>query len=58
LHISSTAANRKALEQLGAREKKLLLVPGAGFLFREPGALGEVSRLASDWFLRWLRTAD
>jgi len=32
-------------------EKQLALVPGASPLFEEPGALEEVARLASSWFL-------
>lgn len=47
--------NRAALEQLGSIEKKLTVVPGAGHLFEEPGALEEVARLATAWFLRHLR---
>jgi putative phosphoribosyl transferase len=31
-----------------------VLVPGAGHLFEEPGALQEVTRLAVEWFDRWL----
>jgi putative phosphoribosyl transferase len=46
--------NRQALEHLAA-ESRLEVVPGATHLFEEPGALEEVSRLASDWFLRHLR---
>lgn len=46
--------NRKALEQLGAREKQLVIVPGATHLFEEAGALEEVARLAADWFTRHL----
>lgn len=34
--------------------KELVIVPGATHLFEEPGALEEVSRLARDWFLRYL----
>jgi len=33
---------------------ELEVVPGAGHLFEEPGALDEVAKLAADWFLRWL----
>jgi len=43
--------NRKALEQLRC-EKRLVIVPGATHLFEEPGALDQVIRLATDWFLR------
>jgi dienelactone hydrolase len=42
--------NRAALQQLGARDKQLVIVPGATHLFEEPGALEEVARLASEWF--------
>lgn len=45
--------NRWAMSQLRA-EKQLAIVPGATHLFEEPGALEEVSRLARDWFLRYL----
>jgi dienelactone hydrolase len=33
---------------------KLELIPGAGHLFEEPGALEQVARLAADWFTRFL----
>jgi pimeloyl-ACP methyl ester carboxylesterase len=46
--------NEEALGKLGAREKQLVIVPGATHLFEEPGKLEEVARLASDWFLRHL----
>lgn len=45
--------NRSALRRLGG-ERALEIVPGAGHLFEEPGALEEVSRLAAAWFLRHL----
>ena len=41
--------NRDALKALSC-EKKLEIIPGAGHLFEEPGALEEVARLACDWF--------
>ena len=41
--------NREALAELRCR-KALTLVPKAGHLFEEPGALDEVMRLATDWF--------
>jgi len=31
-----------------------VIVPGATHLFEEPGALGEVARLARNWFERHL----
>jgi putative phosphoribosyl transferase len=46
--------NRQALVRLGAREKQLVIVPGATHLFEEPGALEEVARLATDWLMRHL----
>jgi putative phosphoribosyl transferase len=46
--------NQQALEQLGAEESRMEIVPEATHLFEEPGALEEVARLASDWFLRYL----
>lgn len=33
---------------------ELAVVPGAGHLFEEPGALEHVGRLAAAWFQRWL----
>ena len=45
--------NREALAKLRC-DKKLVIVPGATHLFREPGALEEVARLAADWFKRYL----
>lgn len=41
--------NRQALAQLTC-EKRLIIVPGAGHLFEEPGKLDEVIALASRWF--------
>lgn len=48
--------NREAFDRLRC-EKEMAVVPGATHLFEEPGALGEVARLARDWFLRHLPTA-
>jgi putative phosphoribosyl transferase len=45
--------NRAALERLSTT-KELVIIPGATHLFPEPGALEEVSRLATDWFRRHL----
>lgn len=46
--------NKRALEELGASAKEIAVVEGATHLFEEPGALDEVSRLAVDWFIRYL----
>ena len=45
--------NRAAMARL-QRPAHLAIVPGATHLFEEPGALDEVARLASDWFVRCL----
>lgn len=45
--------NRQALRLLDGNAK-LEVIPGATHLFEEPGALEEVSRLASDWLSRHL----
>jgi dienelactone hydrolase len=45
--------NRLAQERL-AGESELVIVPGAGHLFEEPGALEKVAALARDWFLQHL----
>ncbi|WP_116951402.1 dienelactone hydrolase family protein [Jiangella endophytica] len=38
--------------------RRMVIVPGAGHLFEEPGALDEVARLAGDWFITHLGTRD
>jgi putative phosphoribosyl transferase len=45
--------NRKA-RALMRCEKQLQIIPGAGHLFEEPGALKKVAALARDWFLEKL----
>ena len=46
--------NRQAMAQMSAT-KKLVIIPGATHLFEELGKLEEVAKLATDWFLRYLR---
>jgi putative phosphoribosyl transferase len=41
--------NREALDLMTC-ERDLSVIPGAGHLFEEPGAIDEVARLAGDWF--------
>jgi dipeptidyl aminopeptidase/acylaminoacyl peptidase len=48
------AINNKALSVLNS-SSRLVVVPGASHLFEEPGALEDVARLASDWFVRWFK---
>jgi pimeloyl-ACP methyl ester carboxylesterase len=45
--------NQRAQQEMTA-ETRLVVIPGAGHLFEEPGALAQVAALARDWFLRWL----
>ncbi len=45
--------NQRAFARLAA-PKDLRIVPGASHLFEEPGTLKEVSRLAREWFQRYL----
>ncbi|MFB4314600.1 dienelactone hydrolase family protein [Actinomadura sp. 21ATH] len=48
--------NERALERLDpAGGHALALVPGAGHLFEEPGALEEVARRSAEWFTANLR---
>jgi fermentation-respiration switch protein FrsA (DUF1100 family) len=45
--------NRQAYDAL-ASEKQLIVVPGAGHLFEEPGTLDQVVRYATEWFATYL----
>lgn len=45
--------NRQASAQMTAH-REITIVPGAGHLFEEPGALERVARLAGDWFTRYV----
>jgi len=47
--------NEQAAAHLSCQHQ-LVIVPGATHLFEEPGALEQVSRLASDWFRRHFRS--
>jgi dienelactone hydrolase len=46
--------NQQAYARLHG-EKQLVIIPGASHLFEEPGTLQEVARVASEWFMRYLR---
>jgi putative phosphoribosyl transferase len=49
------ALNQKAFQQLkNAKEKRLVMIPGAGHLFEEPGTLEEAARHAASWFEKYL----
>jgi putative phosphoribosyl transferase len=45
--------NQQAYDQLTV-EKRMEIVPNATHLFEEPGALEQVAKLASDWFVQYL----
>jgi dienelactone hydrolase len=45
--------NQYAFDRLGAA-KQIEIIPGAGHLFEEGGALEQVAMLARDWFVRYL----
>ncbi len=42
--------NEQAMVQLSG-EKKMMIIPGAGHLFEEPGALEQVAKETSEWFV-------
>jgi pimeloyl-ACP methyl ester carboxylesterase len=48
--------NEEALARLEGL-KDIRIIPNATHLFEEPGALEEVSRLAAEWFSRYLGAA-
>jgi dienelactone hydrolase len=48
--------NRQAMSRMHC-EKRLDIIPGAGHLFEESGALNHVAALARDWFLEKLPNA-
>jgi putative phosphoribosyl transferase len=48
--------NRSALAELRC-EKEIVIVPGAGHLFEEPGTLAQVMLHAKSWFVRHLANA-
>jgi pimeloyl-ACP methyl ester carboxylesterase len=52
--IRVLALNRQAAGRLTAPHR-LEVVPGAGHLFEERGALEEVARQAAAWFVTYLR---
>lgn len=45
--------NRRALDRLHA-PKEMVIVPGAGHLFEEPGTLDKVMEHATRWFEAYL----
>jgi len=46
--------NRWAFDRLASPDKELVVVPGAGHLFEEPGTLDLVAGHTATWFERWL----
>jgi putative phosphoribosyl transferase len=49
--------NREAQRRLRC-ENDMVVIPGAGHLFEEPGALEEVSNWATGWFVAHLKKAE
>jgi fermentation-respiration switch protein FrsA (DUF1100 family) len=49
--------NEMASREL-AGPSEVRVVPGAGHLFEEPGALDQVTELAAGWFGRYLAARD
>jgi len=49
--------NEMARDQMRC-EVRLEIIPGATHLFEEPGALEQVAKLASDWFIAHLTRND
>ncbi len=52
--VEVLSLNERAAARMTA-DNAITVVPGAGHLFAEPGALGEVARLAGDWFSRHIK---
>lgn len=49
------ALNQKAFQQLkNVKEKRLVIIQGAGHLFEEPGTLEESAKHSASWFERYL----
>lgn len=46
--------NQQAKAQMQSTDAKLTIVEGATHLFEEPGKLDEVTKLAADWFRKYL----
>jgi putative phosphoribosyl transferase len=43
--------NKIALKELkNAKDRELVVIPGAGHLFEEPGKMEEVAKIAAEWF--------
>jgi hypothetical protein len=38
--------------------KKMVIVEGASHLFEEPGKMDSVSKLAGDWFEKYMQTVN
>ena len=49
-HNQIISWNKNALNLLGSEKNKIVFVPNASHLFKEPGTFEEVARLASGWF--------
>lgn len=54
LDLSVITLNEQAIEEIGAHQKQMGLIPGASHLFSEPGTLDQVANQAGKWFRRFL----
>lgn len=52
--VEVLSLNERAAARMTA-DNAIAVVPGAGHLFAEPGALDEVARLAGEWFSRHIK---
>jgi hypothetical protein len=58
LDLTMLESNYAAYDQLrSAYRREVALIPQVADLFEEPGALDQVSQLASRWFVRYLGAA-
>lgn len=52
---ASLNVDQKALEKITqAKNKELVIIPGATHLFEEPGKLEDVASYAEEWFKKYL----
>lgn len=54
----SHATRKQRSVEVSTGEVPMEIVPGAGHLFEEPGALEQVAQLTRDWFMEHLPAAE
>lgn len=55
---SALRCNKDAYRRIEARDKQLVIIPGATHLFEEDGTLQKASSCTSRWFARYLRAPN